>query len=675
MDYPAAHRFTAGEPHRITVSTDGSRVFFLRSPRPERVADQLWFFDVATATEHLVFDPGGDRVDEYATDPAGRVAAIAVAGTLTVLADPSGRGWQRRGEITTGPVRDPRPDPTGRRVAYVSDRALRVLDLPTGRDELLAAEGGSIVWGVTDTVSEVDFGRREGYWWGPDGTTILAARVDDARVPRWHVHDPTVPHHPGATIAYPVAGAANAEVSLHLLDLDGGWVDVHWDRETYPYVVAVSWSEVGGPLVTVLRRLQQHGLVLAVDPRTGETQVHAELADPRWVHPVPGTPRYLPDGRVLIGGELAHDGFDSRCLFADGGLLTPGSLYVRRVCGRLGDDLLVEGSEGEPSEQHLFRVVTRSAGPGIEVRRITSRPGWHVGRAGGTTLVVGSATMDTSGTQWSVRIGHDEVARLRSMAQPMPYRPRPVLERVTDRRLPTGVLYPSGHVAGRRLPVLVDAGGGPGRQDLVAARAAWPERQWWAETGFAVVVVDTRGTPGVAPSFEKVIHRRLADMILTDQVDALEALAGKHADLDLSRVAIRGSRIGGWLAVLAALRRPDVYRCAIATAPIVDWTLYRTAFAERFLGLPGDAVDVYGHNSLLEDATEPAPSAPDARPMLLIHDLTDQDVLPAHTMRLSAALLHAGRPHGVIPVTGSDGSAALAPQLARLELDFLRHHL
>ena len=85
----------------------------------------------------------------------------------------------------------------------------------------------------------------------------------------------------------------------------------------------------------MLRRLQQHGLVLAVDPRTGETQVHAELADPRWVEPVAGTPCHLPDGRVLVGGELAHDGYDARCLFADGTLLTPPSLYVRRVVGRL----------------------------------------------------------------------------------------------------------------------------------------------------------------------------------------------------------------------------------------------------------------------------------------------------------------------------------------------------
>ena len=131
---------------------------------------------------------------------------------------------------------------------------------------------------------------------------------------------------------------------------------MHWDRETYPYLVIVRWAD-GSPLITVLRRSQSHGLVLAVDPRTGETQVHAELADPRWVNPIPGTPRHLPDGRVLVGGELAHDGYDARCLFADGTLLTPpGAL---RAPGRrgaaaagapaAGPDLLIEASEGEPA--------------------------------------------------------------------------------------------------------------------------------------------------------------------------------------------------------------------------------------------------------------------------------------------------------------------------------------
>jgi len=540
--------------------------------------DRLWVFDVAAGQERLVCDPAAMGTDSddlpaseralrerqrlsaagigsYAIDPAGRIATFALGGTLAVADLLTGETTLRP---TAGPVVDPRPDPTGRRVAYVTNGTLRVRDLQSDEDALLAAEASNdeITWGLPDFIAAEEFDRYRGFWWAPDGSSVLAARVDNSRVQRWHLHDPAAPADPPQRISYPSAGTANAEVTLHLLHLDGGWVDVHWDRETYPYLISVSWSDVGGPLVTVLRRLQQHGLVLAVDPRTGETQVHAELADPRWVEPVAGTPAYLADGRVLIGGELAHDGYDARCLFADGGLLTPASMYVRRVCGRLGHDLLVEASEGEPSEQHLYRVGTRSVAASAEVVRLTTEPGWHVGHSGGETLVIGVRSLDRPGTHWTVYSGGSAATPLRTHAATPPYAPRPALERVTDRRLPAAVLYPRTHVAGRRLPVLVDVYGGPGHQEVVAARAAWLARQWWADAGFAVVVVDNRGTPGISPSFEKVIHRRMADVILGDQVDALVALADKHPDLDLGRVAIRGWSFGGWLSALAALRRP-----------------------------------------------------------------------------------------------------------------------
>jgi dipeptidyl-peptidase-4 len=268
------------------------------------------------------------------------------------------------------------------------------------------------------------------------------------------------------------------------------------------------------------------------------------------------------------------------------------------------------------------------------------------------------------------------VARLGSSAAAPPYAPRPALQRVTDRNLPTGVLYPRDHVAGRRLPVLVAVYGGPGAQEVIATRATWQERQWFADAGFAVVTIDNRGTPGVSPSFEKVIYRRMADVILGDQVDALQALAGKHPDLDLDRVAMRGWSFGGWLAALAALRRPDVYRCAIAGAPVTDWTLYDTAYTERYLGLPEDAGDVYAHHCLLDLATEP-PRAGEASPILLLHGMVDDNVVAAHTLRLCTALLATGRPHAMIPLSGATHMAAggVAQRLLRLELDFLRRHL
>ncbi|HEV7713944.1 MAG TPA: prolyl oligopeptidase family serine peptidase [Asanoa sp.] len=636
--------FTRGAPHQVTVAADGSRVLFLRSAGPEDPIDALWTLDLpggaaGDAVERQVAD---GPIDAYAMDPLARVVALVHDGRLRRVDLVSGAV----AEITaSGPVRDARPDPTGTLIAYLSATGeLRVIE-PDGGDVLLAGEGRQVSWGCAEQVAEHDFDRHRGYWWSPDGQSLLATRVDDARVARFEVGEPPV------TLARPRAGGVNAEVSLHLLDLDGGWVDVHWDRETYPYLVAVDWVE-GGPLITVLRRMQQHGLVLAVDPRTGETQVHAELADPRWVEPVAGTPCHLPDGRVLVGGELAHDGYDARCLFADGTLLTPPSLYLRRVVGRMpgpggSPDLLVEASDGEPSEQHLFRVRTAIGGGGVESRRLTTAPGWHTGAVGGDVLVIGARSLDHTGARWTVWKGDAQVAKLTLLAAEPATAPRPALERVTDRRLPAAVIYPVGHVDGRKLPVLLDIDGGPGHQEVRAERGAWIERQWWADSGIAVVTVDNRGTPGVAPSFEKVVHRRLADVMLSDQADALAALSGKHPDLDLSRVAIRGRGFGGWLAALAVLRRPEVFRSAIVEEPIVDWALCGTAYAERYLGQPVDGPDIYSHHSLLELAAEAVPPRSTVRPMLIVADPADAEGSD-HVARLSTALTATNRPHELL---------------------------
>jgi dipeptidyl-peptidase-4 len=587
----------AGAARGLTVATDGSRVLFLRG-------HALWAYELASGAERLI--ARGPSV--YGTDARARIAVFTVAGALH-------RADLVTGEVkrmpTARPASDPRPDPTGRRIGYLSGGGLHTID-EHGADTLLAgepdpADGGHpyVTWGRPEPAAARHFGRDRGWWWAPDGRRVLAARVAGGPMDG----GPVDPGGGGArrSRAGGESSARRPGVSLHLLDLDGGWVDVHWDRETYPYLVSVSWSAHGDPLIAVLRRPQQHGLVLAVDARTGETQVHAELADPRWVEPIPGTPCHLADGRVLVGGELAHDGYDARCLFADGTLLTPPSLYVRRVVGRLpgGTEILVEGSAGEPSEQHLFRVSTSVGAAGIDARRITTGPGWHRAAVGGGTLVIGSESLEHPEVRWTVYSGEAQVGTLgpapvAASARPAPY---PQLARVTDRRLPAGVLYPRAHVSGRRLPVLVDATGLG--QGVRAVRADWLPRQRWADSGFAVVAIDTRGTPGVAPSFEKVVHRRLADLALADLVDALAALTGKHPDLDLDRVAIRGRGVGGWLAALAVLRRPELFRCAVATAPVVDWASHEPAFAERYLGLPEDGTEVYQHHSLLAEPAGP----------------------------------------------------------------------
>ena len=131
--------------------------------------------------------------------------------------------------------------------------------------------------------------------------------------------------------------------------------------------------------------------------------------------------------------------------------------------------------------------------------------------------------------------------------------------------------------------------------DVVAARNAHLASQWLADQGFAVVVVDGRGTPGLGPEFERAVHGDLARPVLEDQVDALHAVAAQHPDLDLSRVGIRGWSFGGYLAALAVLRRPDVFHAAVAGAPVTDWSLYDTHYTQRYLGRRETGPEAYAN--------------------------------------------------------------------------------
>ncbi len=159
---------------------------------------------------------------------------------------------------------------------------------------------------------------------------------------------------------------------------------------------------------------------------------------------------------------------------------------------------------------------------------------------------------------------------------------------------------------------------------------------------------------------------------LEDQVDALHAAAERQPALDLGRVAVRGWSYGGYLAIGAVLRRPDVFHAAVAGAAPTDRRLYDTHWEERFLGHPDVEPDNYARSSL------PAEAHRLTRPLMLVHGLADDNVVAAHTLRLSAALLAAGRPHTVLPLPGVAHAVTreeVVSNQLRLELDFLRSSL
>ena len=239
--------------------------------------------------------------------------------------------------------------------------------------------------------------------------------------------------------------------------------------------------------------------------------------------------------------------------------------------------------------------------------------------------------------------------------------------------------------------------GGPGFQQVIASQSFYWEGQWWADQGFLVVTADGRGTTGRGPAWDREIFEDMKDVTLADQVEAVNALpeavarlnadvesraaqpaAGDQADAenhppalratsrqreaipmpDLDKVCMIGWSYGGFLSALAVLDAPNVFK-----------TLYDTHYTERYLGLDPD---VYYRNGIVQDAPKLE------RPLMLIHGFADDNVTIAHSLRLSQALMAAGRPHAFLPLTGithMTNDETVAENLLTLQRDFLRDAL
>jgi dipeptidyl-peptidase-4 len=393
--------------------------------------------------------------------------------------------------------------------------------------------------------------------------------------------------------------------------------------------------------------------VLVADDE-GTTRVVHELTDPAWVDLVDGVPAWLPDGALLTAAPVE----DTHRLLVDGEPVTPVGLQVRRVVSA-GDDVVFAASGDDPTEVHVWKLCEGALEP------ITTEPGVHGAAVGGPTIVVSSLTPGG----FRCTVGERSIA---SFEQQPSVSGHVLFSAVGTRSLATAVLYPSDHVPGTPVPVLLDPYGGPGAQRVLRSRHAFLTSQWLADQGFAVVVIDGRGTPGRGPVWERSVRNDLATGPLEDQVEGLHALAADHPDLDLSRVAIRGWSFGGFLAALAVLRRPDVFHAAVAGAPVTDWRLYDTHYTERYLGQPDSSPESYRVSSLLDDAPKLE------RPLLLIHGLADDNVVAAHTLQLSGALLAAGRPHTVLPLSGvthMTPQEVVAENLLLLQVAFLKEAL
>jgi dipeptidyl-peptidase-4 len=677
-------RFTLGAPRNFSISPNGMQILFVRSDGPFDRVGCLRLFDVNKGSDSLLADPANilqsneelstqerarrERLRESAggitsfnTDEGQNRAVFALAGRIFVTEIATGmtNEW-----MAQSPVIDPRLSPDGKYVAYSCvNGEFRITD-GTNDKGLLQPENSNVFYGRAEFVASEEMNRFRGFWWAPDSKSMLVARVDESPVDIWYIADPAHPELEPRAIRYPSVGTPNAEVRLQLVTLDGSAREIEWNRKEFEYLIEVSWNSDGPALIQVMSRDQRQALILAVDADSLKTTTMAEQRDAHWVEVVPGTPQWGPEGRLIT----TRDDLDTntRQLAVNGIPVTPAGLQVSAILDidRFGITFL---ATTDATQSHVWWH-----GFGGELDQLSTGEGVHTGRAANHTLVLIGRSLDHYGAHFKI-VRDGKETSIESLAAAPMVNAQPELLVLTDHALHAALLLPTGYQeSDGPLPLLLDPYGGPHHQEVVQARNIFAEPQWFADQGFAVLVVDNRGTPQRGPVFEKSVSGDLATIPLEDQVAAIESLIALRPNLvDSKRIAIRGWSFGGFLAALAALRRPDIFAAAIAGAPVTDMRLYDTFYTERYLGTVKENAQ-YDANSLILEAPKLQ------RPLMIVHGLADDNVVVAHSLQFSSALLEAGKPHEFLPLSGVTHMASqeeVAENLLLLQVEFLNRHL
>jgi dipeptidyl-peptidase-4 len=403
---------------------------------------------------------------------------------------------------------------------------------------------------------------------------------------------------------------------------------------------------------------------MTLDPGSAALGIIAEHEDRWWLDVVPGSPTRDETGSLVE--VLADHSCDTYRVYRDGQPLSPVGLQVHALLDATAARVTVLAGT-DPMVLDAYRIDTATG----EAHCLTDGSGWSSAVCSGEVLV--TITADATQPRSIARAGTPTTSiQIQNLAQHPALDIRPIRSRVGADALPACLLMPTGHIPGTKVPVIMSPYGGPHAQRVIGSALAFASDQWFADQGFAVIVADGRGTPGRGPAWERSIAEDWSAAVVEDQVQALEAIAQANPDLDVGRVGIRGWSFGGYLAALAVMERPDVFAAAVAGAPVTDWRLYDTAYTERYLADPTANADGYERASLLRRAPQLT------RPLLLIHGLADDNVLVAHTLQLSSALLAAGRPHSVVPLSGvthMTPQEVVAENLMMLEVEFFLEHL
>ncbi|MSU22748.1 MAG: S9 family peptidase [Opitutus sp.] len=674
-DIAETRSYSLGRPVAPKLTPDGQTVIYLRGGPRDPVL-RLYEFPLPAGPERELLTPAqllGNAEEKLTAEEKARRerARVTLRGFTRfdlskdgtrLLVTLSGQLYvvnRANLKVTALPGKnwiDPRFSPDGTAVAAVSAGELHVIELGVTPSSHAVTTGATatLSHATAEFVAQEEMARREGYWWAPDSQSLVYQETDESAVEVRHIADPLHPDAAPVDFFYPRSGSPNATVRLGLVARSGGatrWMK--WDAAKFPYLTRVVWRETGDPLcLSVMDRAQQTSLLLRADPATGATTELLRETDPAWLNLDASAvlPRWLPGSREFLWTTESRGAWQVELRAADGKLLRPLTPldFIYKGLSKLDaahGSIYVSGGS-DPREAHVWRFPL-AGGTGTA---LTTAPGQHSASfsENASTFIYTYNLLDgTAGAEVRSADGQ-RLATLPSVAEKFPARPNVELTQTTGTpSFYAALIRPRAFQSGKKYPVILAVYAGPTTTTVSASTRGYLSNQWMADQGYIVVRLDGRGTPHRGRDWERIVRGNLIDVALEDQIAGLRALGVKYPELDLTRVGVTGWSFGGYFSAMATIRRPDVFRCGVAGAPVITWENYDTFYTERYLGLPQTDAAAYQVSSVLTYANQLT------RPLLLIHGLTDDNVYAQHTLQLADALFMAGKPYEFMPMLGT----------------------
>ncbi len=629
------YRFEVASGQERRVAEWGRRIGELKQQRPGYQSPAM--DDVNTH---------GGRGDAPVVSPDGRFYLAVAAGDLVVM--DLGTGRARFLTNDTAVERFPAFNPDGSRVAFARDGDLFWVDVRTGEERRLTDRGDhtTLLNGVTDWVYEEELGVERSFWWSPDGTRILYVQYDTSGIPPFPITDEMELIPPVEWQRYPKAGGANSSVRLGVVSADGGpdrWIPT---GVADGYIARAGWLPDGSAVwFQVLNRDQTRLELRQATPGEGVSRVLVADEAPDWVN-VRDDLLFTDTGSFVWSSE--RDGWRHLYLYGpDGRLirrLTRGDWQVEKAYGLAdgGQRVIFRANAEDHRERHIYGVALAGGEPSL----LVADPGTHAAflSPDGKYLVNRFSNLTTPPRLDLYTTGGRRVAAVDdgviAALSGVDFRPPEFSSITADSgdTLYTWMFRPPDFDPTKKYPALVYVYGGPGNQMVVNSWGStrFLFMQYLARRGLVVFCLDNRGSWGRGHSFEAWIHRRLGEVELIDQLAGVRFLKSQPW-VDGDRVGVYGGSYGGFMTLMAMNKASEHFKAGIAYAPVTDWRLYDSIYAERYMDAPADNPEGYWRSSPVHFA-EGLDGA-----LLICQGTMDNNVHYQNTVQMAEQYIGAGK--------------------------------